>query len=394
MNANLTRRGFVEHCTAVSATVVLSAWTTSSVAGQRPESDWTRALQDPAYGMIPGRPDLDRVLALFPRTTGKPAFDPQLIAENIKRLQPAPPIQTGHPFLDLSVKTGLAHIDATFRGDHPKYGVGTYAQDVHDGFPPTIIAAVDALSAWGMGRRAAELFRYWLAHFVRDDGTIKYYGPSISEYGQLLHTAALLEERAGAAGWWAEGSRPWTEWPSTSCGSRLRRPKTGRPHRRACLKPTPARTRADTSTTTPGWSRGCGAGPTCASVRKLRPTTTLATVRKVAAALAEDTLRAIRQGVARRSGRLVAAAASRAVAKARAPHGQHDRLLHELPLLAGIALQRPPAGRDGQPGRRSTPRGRRAVLRHDAVRRATWTTGRWPTTCTASGRWDGRAISC
>jgi hypothetical protein len=90
-----------------------------------PKADWKTALGDPAYSMIPGQPDLDQILALFPRPSGKPAFDPQVIAENIKRLQTAPPVNTGHPFLDLSVKTGLAHIDATFRGDHPKYGVGT-----------------------------------------------------------------------------------------------------------------------------------------------------------------------------------------------------------------------------------------------------------------------------
>lgn len=72
-----------------------------------------------------------------------------------------PSVDTGHPFLDLSVRTALAHIDATFRGDHPKCGTGTYAQNTHDGFPPTIIAAVNALSAWGLNGRAARLFRYW-----------------------------------------------------------------------------------------------------------------------------------------------------------------------------------------------------------------------------------------
>ncbi len=52
------------------------------------------------------------------------------------------------------------------------------------------------------------MFRYWLTHFVRDNGTINYYGPSISEYGQLLHTAALLDERAGPEGWWQDGFQP------------------------------------------------------------------------------------------------------------------------------------------------------------------------------------------
>ena len=159
---------------------------------------------DPVRQGLAGPPDLDAILRLFPRTTGEPAFDPDEIAERARRIQPRPPIDTGHPFLDLSVRTGLAHIDATFRGDHPKYGVRTYAEERHDGFPPTIIAAVDALSAWGLDTRAASLFRYWLAHFVNDDGCIRYYGPAISEYGQLLHTAALIEERCGIDGWWRD----------------------------------------------------------------------------------------------------------------------------------------------------------------------------------------------
>ncbi len=71
MRANLTRRGFMEQCTAVSATTVLSAWTASSpAAGEPPKIDWKRALQDPAYGMLPGQPDLDRILALFPHPVG------------------------------------------------------------------------------------------------------------------------------------------------------------------------------------------------------------------------------------------------------------------------------------------------------------------------------------
>ena len=52
------------------------------------------------------------------------------------------------------------------------------------------------------------MFRYWLLNFVREDGTINYYGASISEYGQLLHTAALLEERGGIEDWWREACPP------------------------------------------------------------------------------------------------------------------------------------------------------------------------------------------
>ena len=68
----------------------------------------------------PRSPNLDAIRSLLPPLTGQPAFEPALIAENISRLKTRPAIDTGHPFLDLSVKTGLAHIDATFQGDHPQ----------------------------------------------------------------------------------------------------------------------------------------------------------------------------------------------------------------------------------------------------------------------------------
>jgi hypothetical protein len=153
--------------------------------------------EDPALEWIAGSPDLDKILGLYTRVTGDPALDPEDIANRVAALRTTPDVDTGHPFLDLSVKVGLASIDATFEGDHPKYGVGEYAKPIHDSFPPTLIAAVDALSAWGLHTRAAQLFRYWLRTFVRGDGTIDYYGPAISEYGQLLHTACLLVERGG-----------------------------------------------------------------------------------------------------------------------------------------------------------------------------------------------------
>lgn len=153
------------------------------------------------------RPSLDAVRRLFPPTTGDAAFDPVVIKGNIERLATTPAVNTGHPFLDLAVKTGLAFIDATFQGDHPKYGVKHYADNRHDGFPPTIVAAVDALSAWGLHARAARLFSYWLAAFVRSDGTIAYYGPALSEYGQILHTAALLHERMGGGAWWVQAQQ-------------------------------------------------------------------------------------------------------------------------------------------------------------------------------------------
>ena len=170
--------------------------------------DWGVALTDPVrddWVRRGGAPDLDRIRQLFPPTTGDAAFDPTVIASNIERLVTTPKVDTGHPFLDLSVKTGLAFIDATFQGDHPKYGIKGYGEACADGFPPTIIAAVDALSGWGLTPRATRLFRYYLVNFVRDDGTLNYRGTSLAELGQLLHTGALLMERAGMEGWWADG---------------------------------------------------------------------------------------------------------------------------------------------------------------------------------------------
>ena len=162
-------------------------------------------MKDPVYDMLKGQPDLNHILRLFPRQQGESAFEPEVIQSNINKLKTLPEINTGHPFLDLSIKTSLAHIDATFQGDHPKYGVGTYGQAEHDGFPPIIIASVDALSTWGLNTRAAQLFRYWLMNFVKADGTFDYYGPSVGEYGQILNTAAILEERAGISGWFEDG---------------------------------------------------------------------------------------------------------------------------------------------------------------------------------------------
>jgi hypothetical protein len=203
---NQNRRDFIKKTAVYSAFTIISSKAALSVNHYESQLDKLQhMLKDPVYDMIKGKPDLDQILKLFPRPEGIPAFDPALIQENIKNLRTVPVINTGHAFLDLSVRTALAHIDATFQGDHPKYGVGSYAGNEHDGFPPVIIATVDALSAWGLNERAARLFNYWLTNFVKEDGTFNYYGPSISEYGQMLHTATILEERAGTDGWFNDG---------------------------------------------------------------------------------------------------------------------------------------------------------------------------------------------
>ena len=294
INLKVTRRNFIKRSVPISLAMVLSPLAISAPPKEDQQARWKAAREDPVRSMISGKPDLGRILSLFPRTTGKAAFDPEVITENIKKLQTHPPINTGHPFLDFSVKTGLAHIDATFRGDHPKYGVGTYANDQHDGFPPTIIAAVDALSSWGMNSRAIQLFRYWLSHFVRDDGTFNYYGPSITEYGQILHTATLLDERAGPANWWREGFKALDRISEYLLQLRASAAKED-----GLISGVPeADTRKDTGKYfhNNAWAvKGLRRWADLCERRQAAPTTSISTIRKVCAELAHDTLNAIRK---------------------------------------------------------------------------------------------------
>jgi hypothetical protein len=164
---------------------------------------------------------------------------------------------------------------------------------MHDGFPPTIIAAVDALSAWGLSRRAVQLFRYWLVNFVREDGSIKYYGPSLSEYGQLLHTAALLAERAGPQDWWQEGLPALDRIAEYLLRLRAATADDG------LIGGVPeADTRKDTGKYfhNNAWVvKGLRRWSELCERQHATPTTAVSTVTKVCAALAEDTLRAIRK---------------------------------------------------------------------------------------------------
>jgi len=288
------RRDFLKQCTVFGPAMLLAPRLLSSEGTNRIREDWLKMQYDPVRALFSGPPDLDRILGLYPRTTGEPAFDPAEMEKKAQALRTHPAIATGHAFLDRSVRVGLAHIDATFQGDHPKYGVGTYAQPIHDGFPPTIIAAVDALSAWGMGSRAAQLFQYWLAHFVNEHGTIRYYGPSLSEYGQLLHTAALLEERHGPEGWWPGGFEPLDRMAELLLALRAKAVSED-----GLIAGVPeADTRKDTGKFfhNNAWvAKGLRRWADLCERRAATPSTTPGTVRKVAAALGADTLRAIQR---------------------------------------------------------------------------------------------------
>ncbi len=289
-----TRRGFLGRVAAISAVAIAVPRGAASCGEARVDLNWPAMREDPARLLMRGPPDLDKILAMYPPLRSEPAFDPELIGRKAEELQTIPAVNTGHPFLDLSVKTGLAHIDATFEGDHPKYGVNGYAAEQHGGFPPTIIAAVDALTAWGLSARAKQLFRYWLAHFVREDGTFNYYGPSLSEYGQMLHTAALVDERAGPSDWWTEGFAALDR-----ISEYLLRLRAAAAQEDGLMTGVPeADTRKDTGKYfhNNAWVvKGLACWADLCDRRQAAPTTPAAAIRTTAAALAADTLRAIRR---------------------------------------------------------------------------------------------------
>lgn len=88
-------------------------------------------------------------------------------------------------------------------GKHPKYGMGGYwgATDTHDGFPPTTLALGSCLLDWGLDEEVKTRLGYYFDRFVKEDGTLRYYGPAVAEYGQLLDLAVAVVERTGDSSW-------------------------------------------------------------------------------------------------------------------------------------------------------------------------------------------------
>ena len=119
---------------------------------------WRTALQDPFREkfLSPGPPDFDAIVNHLPRLQSPPALDQSQVKQHRDRLAEQIQPDLGHPLLDEAVLVGLASIDVTFEADHPRYGRGEYAYAIHDGFPGTIVAVVDALLGWDLIGRAME----------------------------------------------------------------------------------------------------------------------------------------------------------------------------------------------------------------------------------------------
>ncbi len=91
----------------------------------------------------------------------------------------------------------------TFVDLDPRYGVGTYSNQIHNTFPPTILSAGSCLLEWNHTQLARDLLGHYLTSYVKGDGTFDYYGPAIAEYGQMLALAADVFRLTRDADWLA-----------------------------------------------------------------------------------------------------------------------------------------------------------------------------------------------
>lgn len=123
-------------------------------------------------------------------------------------------ISTPEPVLVDAARAGLVLARSAYTNLHPHYGVGpSYYASKNDAFPPTTLATAQAMADVGMVDGAAARLGYYLHSFVSNiTGRIQYYGPAISEYGQLLATAAhvaLLLDSPVAGARSAPPGRAW-----------------------------------------------------------------------------------------------------------------------------------------------------------------------------------------
>jgi len=108
-----------------------------------------------------------------------------------------------------SVKGCVASIASTFSGHHPHYGAHDfYGEEIHDMFPPTVLTAVEAYAAVGLGTHARRIVEHILefgidfaGRFVYRQGPDEALSASGTEYGQWLWLLGRLEATLGERGW-------------------------------------------------------------------------------------------------------------------------------------------------------------------------------------------------
>lgn len=110
-------------------------------------------------------------------------------------------IQLPEPRIADACRASLVRAFVTYEGNASRYGIGHYAADRHDTFPPTTLSMVSACIEWGLLDRARQYLDYYFDHVVRPDGTFNYYGPAVSEYGQMLDVVVQYVRRSGQNEW-------------------------------------------------------------------------------------------------------------------------------------------------------------------------------------------------
>lgn len=95
----------------------------------------------------------------------------------------------------------LARALVTHDGPKPRYGVGLYRNPKDDHFPPATLSTVNACVEWNLFARARAHLDHYLDRVLRPDGTFDYYGPAVSEYGQMLDAMARYARRSRDGAW-------------------------------------------------------------------------------------------------------------------------------------------------------------------------------------------------
>jgi hypothetical protein len=113
-------------------------------------------------------------------------------------------LEVPEPRLNDSRKATIIRALISEIGPIPKDGTGVYWGEKHDTFPPTTILINLCLLDWGFTEEVKARLGYYLAHFVKQDGTFDYYGPAISEYGQVLAVAARYMQMTADIAWMRE----------------------------------------------------------------------------------------------------------------------------------------------------------------------------------------------
>lgn len=96
------------------------------------------------------------------------------------------------PRVDEAWRSSLIQARCAFVGRHPSYGAQIYKRMAHDSFPPATLSMCETLLQYGHAQEALAVYLYYFRRFVRPDGSIDYYGVSVSEYGALLWLGAMF----------------------------------------------------------------------------------------------------------------------------------------------------------------------------------------------------------